>query len=177
MWNGALDYNSFVSMMQSTIDIGLRRAWREGMRVVGLDWEDRTMEEEISLSQMIIEQWGYVPGLADWLEKNNKAEGKLFRDTLYREEMWVNAYQQAYNRALQMAQSDPKLEWVLGATEKSCRDCQKYSGKVKRASYWQKVGASPQSPSLECKGINCDCRLIPTDKALSRGYLTPPSGV
>lgn len=175
MWNGALDYNSFVSMLQDTIDIGLRRAWREGMMAVGLNWEDRTMEEEIALSNMIIEQWGYVPGLADWLSDNNKESGKLFRDTLYREQMWVNAYQQAYNLALQMAQNDPKLEWILGDTE-HCRTCSKYSGKVKRASYWQKIGASPQSPDLECKGVRCDCRLEISKKPLSRGYLTPPSG-
>jgi hypothetical protein len=176
MWSGALDYFSFVDMLQNVIDIGLRRAWRDGMLEVGLNWEDRTMEEEMALSNMIIEQWGYVPGLADWLEKNNKASGQLFRDTLYREEMWVNAYQQAYNRALQMAQSDPKLKWILGATEQHCKDCSKYDGKVKRSSYWQKIGASPQSPDLECKGINCDCRLEPTDEPLSRGYLTPPTG-
>ena len=177
MWRGAFDYGSFVPTMRETIEIGLRRAWREGMRVVGLTWGDRTMEEEIALWNLILDQWDYVPGLADWLNKNKKSEGKLLRDTHYRGEMWVNAYQQAYNLALQMAHNDPKLEWVLATGDiEHCSDCLKYSGKVKRASYWQKIGASPQSPALECKGLNCDCKLIPTDKPLSRGYLTPPTG-
>jgi len=176
LWNGALSEADFISMFEDTIDIGLRRAWREGMAQVGLDWEDRTMEEEMALSELIIEQWSHVPGVASWLSENSKAEGKLFRETKYREDMWVNAYQQAYNKALQMASNDPKMEWVLGATEQHCSDCSKYAGKVKRASYWQKIGAVPQSPSLSCKGIHCDCRLEPTSKPLSRGYLTPPKG-
>jgi hypothetical protein len=175
LWSGALSEADFIDMFEDTIDIGLRRAWREGMAQVGLDWEDRTMEEEMALSELIIEQWSHVPSVASWLSENSKAEGKLFRDTKHREDMWVNAYQQAYNKALQMAQNDPKLLWVLGNTE-HCSDCLKYAGKVKRASYWQKIGAVPQSPSLSCKGIHCDCELIPTDKPLSRGYLTPPKG-
>jgi len=68
-----------------------------------------------------------------------------------------------------------KKEFVAnGILVHNCHDCSKYAGKVKRASYWQKIGAHPQSPDLECKGIKCDCRLSVTTKPLSRGYLTPP---
>jgi len=176
LWSGAIDQSNFISVMENTIDIGLRRAWRDGMREVGLDWEDRTQEEDIALSEMIIEQWGHVPEVSGWIVERDKESGGLLRDLSYRESLWINAYQQAYNKALQMAQSDPKLEWIYGDTIKHCADCSKYSGKVKRASYWQKIGASPQSPTLSCKGYNCDCELRPTDKPLSRGYLTPPKG-
>jgi hypothetical protein len=176
LWSGALDKGGFIAMMEDAIDIGLRRAWREGMREVGLSWEDRSQEEEIALSKLVIEQWNHVPGVADWIEQRDKESGELLKDLSYRESLWINAYQESYNTALQMASNDPKLEWILGATEKSCGDCLKYAGKVKRASYWQKIGAVPQSPALACKGINCDCELRPTNKPLSRGYLTPPKG-
>lgn len=176
LWGGAIDKQGFITMLEDVIDIGLRRAWREGMAAVGLSWEDRSQEEEATLSQLIIEQWGYVPEVADWIEANNKESGFLLKDLSYRESLWVNAYQKAYNQALQMASNDPKVEWVLGATENNCSSCSKYAGKVKRASYWQKIGAVPQSKNLSCKGYNCDCELVPTDKALSRGYLTPPGG-
>ena len=70
-----------------------------------------------------------------------------------------------------------KPEFVAnGILVHNCPDCSKYNGKVKRASYWQKIGAHPQSPDLACKGFNCDCKLEPTNEPLSRGYLTPPSG-
>lgn len=176
LWSGALDNQGFIEMIGDIIDIGLHRAWREGMAQVGLSWEDRTMEEEIALSEIIAEQWNHVAGLSEWLTNNSKYQGQLFKDTKYREGMWVNAYQQAYNKALQMAQNDPKMIWILGKVEKHCPDCLKYAGKVKRSSYWHRIGAVPQSPALSCKGINCDCRFEITTEPLSRGYLTPPKG-
>jgi len=177
LWSGAINKPDFITMMESIIDTSLRRAWREGMSEAGLNWEDRSQEEELALSQMIVEQWGYVPGVADYILENSKEAGGLLRNLSYRESLWGNRYQEAYNKALQMARNDPKMEWILGLTESHCQDCLKYSGKVKRASYWRKIQAAPQSPLLECKGINCDCHFEVTDKPLSRGYLTPPSGV
>jgi hypothetical protein len=176
LWSGQLDNSGFVNSMQILMETGLRRAWRDGMSEVGLSWDDITTEEQIALNEIIAEQIEYIDNLADFVSKNKKESGGLLRSTDYRTELWANAYQQSYNKALQMANNDPKMEWILGATEKSCGDCLKYAGKVKRASYWHKIGAVPQSPALACKGINCDCELRPTNKPLSRGYLTPPKG-
>lgn len=175
LWGGQLDRDSFINMMYDIIDIGLHKAWRDAMQEFGLAYSERTMDEEIALGEIIGEQWSHISGFADWIESNNKESGHLLRNTEYRQEMWANAYKKAYNKALQMAQSDPKLKWILGSGE-HCSDCLKYSEKVKRASYWRQIGAAPQSSALACKGINCDCRLEITDEPLSRGYLTPPSG-
>lgn len=174
MWSGAVEYDEFLYMMSDIIEIGMSRAWRQGMEEVGLSWEERTVEEEAALSDLIADQYSHVPNYADWLMSHNKASGTLLRDTTYRQQLWANAYQKAYNKALQMAINDPKLIWVLGDTKESCRDCLKYSNKIKRASYWRKIHAEPQSDLLECKGINCDCHFEQTDDKLSRGYLTPP---
>ena len=176
LWAGSLDEMSFIDGMNELIDFGLTKAWRNGMQDAGLNWDDRTPEEQIALAETIFEQMQYVPGFANYIATNNKASGHLLRETDYRSELWANAFQAAYNKAIQMASNDPKNEWILGPAESHCRDCLKYAGKVKRASYWQKIGAVPQSPELACKGINCKCRFEITDKPLSRGYLTPPKG-
>ena len=177
LWAGHMESGSFYNGMEDLLEFGLRKAWREGMAQVGMTWDDRTPEEQVALAEIVFEQLQHVSGLADYIIAHNKASGNLLRDTDYRSEMWANAYQQAYNKALQMASNDPKLMWILGKTILHCVDCLKYSGKVKRASYWQKINAAPQSPLLACKGINCKCRLeIVTNEPLSRGYLTPPSG-
>lgn len=73
-----------------------------------------------------------------------------------------------------LAVSDKEEFVANGILVHNCNTCKRYNGKVKRASYWEKIGARPQSPDLECKGINCDCKLEPTTEKLSRGYLTPP---
>jgi len=176
LWCGALDREGFITMMRDIIDISMRRGWRAGMQEAGLQWEDRTQDEENTLSAMVLAEWQHVPGVADWILERDKNAGGLLRDLAYRESLWANGYQQAYHKALQMARNDPKMKWILGATEQHCHDCLKYAGKVKRASYWRQIGAYPQAPTLECKGIACDCRFEITDDPLSRGYLTPPSG-
>ncbi len=176
LWSGQLDSPGFVNSMQILMETGLRRAWRDGMSEAGLAWEDITTAEQVELNNIIAEQIEHIDNLADFVSERDKESGSLLRATDYRTELWANAYQQSYNKAIQMASNDPKEEWILGSTEKSCVDCLKYAGKVKRASYWRKIGAVPQSKDLACKGYNCDCELSITTKPLSRGYLTPPGG-
>lgn len=59
--------------------------------------------------------------------------------------------------------TEPLLIWRLGATERHCRDCAAFDGKVLTQSEWARLPA-PQSPDLECGGWNCDCSLLPTDQ-------------
>lgn len=176
LWSGQLDEAGFAESMDILVDTGLSRAWRDGMREVGLSWDEMTIEEQTALSEIITEQVSHITGLAEYVGRKNKESGYLLRETDYRAELWANAYQKAYNKALQMAQNDPKTVWRIGEVEKHCQDCLKYDGKVKRSSYWKKIGAVPQSQNLECKGYNCDCRFEVSSEPLSKGYLTPPKG-
>ncbi len=77
---------------------------------------------------------------------------------------WGNAIIAVENAGVTNRRDDPPLTWRLGATEQHCRDCLTYDGQTRRASEWRSlalVGIQPQSPSLECGGWNCDCRLEP----------------
>ena len=174
LWSGKIAYNEFVDMMESTVDGGLHTAWKEAMESLGIPFSERTMDEEIELGKIILEQFGYIDGFGEYILANNKASGSKLGDLSHRLDMWANRYNEVYNRALAMAGQNMPLEWVMGATE-HCATCQSLSGKVKRASFWEKfraeTGIYPQSSELQCKGFNCACSLLPTNKPLTRGRL------
>ena len=175
LWRGDINESEFASAMITLVEVGMRNAWLEGMAEAGIMEGEMNQDEIIALAQLISFQWNYIDGYANYIVENSRANGIKLNTLEPRMQMWINRYNESKNQALQMAKTDPKLEWVLGLTE-HCADCKKYNGKVKRASYWKKIGARPQLPTLACKGINCECQLVPTDKPLSKGYLTPPSG-
>ena len=175
LWRGDINESEFASAMITLVEVGMRNAWLEGMAEAGIMEGEMSQDEIIALAQLISFQWNYIDGYANYIVENSRANGIKLNTLEPRMQMWINRYNEAKNQALQMAETDPKLEWVLGPTE-HCQDCKKYSGKVKRASYWEKIQARPQSPTLACKGINCQCELVSTDKPLSKGHLTPPSG-
>ena len=152
---------------------GMKSAWLEGMAEVGISESEMNPDELVAMSQLISGQWNHIEGFAAYIVENSKANKIQFSTLDSRIQMWVNRYNEAKNQAMQMASNDPKLEWVLGEGE-HCKTCVRYNGKVKRASYWEKINARPQSSALACKGINCKCELVPTEKPLSKGYLTPP---
>lgn len=173
-WSGSINENEFWMGMLTLLEVGLKAAWIEGMESVGIPESEMSAEERIAMMTLVSNQWQYIQGFADFIRLNSKANGGKLGALQPRIRMWVNRYNEAKNQALQLAQNDPPLKWILGNTEENCKSCLRYNGKVKRASYWEKIGARPQSPDLECKGINCDCKLEPTTEKLSRGYLTPP---
>ena len=103
--------------------------------------------------------------------KENK--GKL-TPLLQRAQLWVNRYNDVKSEAQILACKDQKLRWDLGLTEKHCRTCYALNGKVKRASFWKKLGVRPQNAPnylLECEGWKCDCGMVVTDEPLSRGAM------
>lgn len=63
----------------------------------------------------------------------------------------------------QIVEVYPSYRWDLGNTEKHCSDCLFAAGKVLASDEWDglaAIGIAPQSPSLECRGFRCDCRLV-----------------
>jgi len=173
LWQGSIDENAFISEMIVLVQQGMKSAWLEGMAEVGISESEMNPDELVAMSQLISGQWNHIEGFAAYIVENSKANKIQFSTLDSRIQMWVNRYNEAKNQAMQMASNDPKLEWVLGEGE-HCKTCVRYNGKVKRASYWEKINARPQSSALACKGINCKCELVPTEKPLSKGYLTPP---
>lgn len=171
LWQGVLTRADFQQSMTNTIGRWLTIAWREGMTDAGVDPDNMSAAEDLALARLITGEDGFVSKFGDDIQAGNKASGGKLQPFLDRAATWAKAYGRAKELARMMANADQKLEWVIGKTEKHCRDCLRLNGKVKRASTWLDYGVRPQSRELECHGYNCDCSLKPTKKPISKGAL------
>lgn len=91
---------------------------------------------------------------------------------LIRAGLWANAYNTAYENATSIitAENGGNEEWVLGATEAHCPECQALNGIVARAKEWDALNVRPKNApndKLTCGGWQCDCERSPTDKRRS----------
>lgn len=171
LWNGEIDIFTFVDSVRDALMRAFEQAWTEGARAEGIEPSERSPDEQRRLDEMIFEQSGYIPGLADYVNSKLKADGFLLRDAQARIPMWINRYREVKTEAGLMAAADVKKLWVLGPTKVHCSSCLKMAGKVKRASQWLAAGVQPRSRSLACGGFRCLCELVTTDLPLSKGPL------
>lgn len=70
-----------------------------------------------------------------------------------------------YNEAVLRGSKNMMVEWVLGGTEKHCKDCAKLAGQKHRISWYIERDYIPRKngAAMECGGYNCDCSLIDKD--------------
>ena len=174
LWSGAIDYAQFWDAMAATIQRRLPQAWYEGAAEAGILPAELTPAERQTLQNAIVVEMSYITKLSDAIIAGNKATGGKLVPLTIRVEMWANRYEELRVRARAMAAADMKVQWILGVVEEHCRTCLRLAGKVKRNSYWLRVGVLPRVAGawyLECAGYRCDCTLTPTDQPLSRGPL------
>jgi hypothetical protein len=173
-WSGELDYFAFYESFGLSIEQGLTAAWYEGAAMCGILPEELTIDEMKQLRFRIAEQMNYLAPFAEAIEAGSKANKGKLTPLFNRAQLWINRYSDVKNEAKVSACKDQKLKWVLGLTEKHCRTCAALNNKVKRASFWKKLGVRPQNapnPKLECEGWLCDCDLVPTDEPVTRGVM------
>jgi len=173
LWAGEWTVGEFIGNATDTVERAIIDAWQEGAARAGVAEDELTQEEQDARMQFMWQQWSALPGLADFIQANSRAnEGKL-TTVQNRLELWYNQYNAAATQAQMMAKGDQKLLWRLGATEEHCPDCAKYAGRVYRASTWAKYDIRPQHQSLACHGFRCLCMLEPTDQPANKGR--PPA--
>lgn len=171
LWLGVIDYTDAFGQFFDLIHGFYDKAWREGAAEVGIKGDELTEGELYALEQMKLTDLGYLDPFLTFVEEHSKANGGLLKTVNDRLELWVHRYEAVRIEGKLLAGEDQKFEWQIGATKESCSSCLKLQGKVKRASYWRDSGIRPQHRDLECKGYNCDCRLVLTDKPQSKGRL------
>jgi hypothetical protein len=174
LWTGVFDYDQFFDLMMTTIRRGLTAAWHDGASQAGVQPSELTPEERLAMERAIFEEIGHIGGLASEIEANSKANGGKLSPLMGRAEMWSNRYSDVVSKALMMARGDPKLQWVWTPEKEHCSTCTALNGKVKRQSYWNKVGVKPRdppNPNLECKGWRCGCSFSVTTDRCSPGPL------
>ena len=179
LWSGVLDEMQFWTAMDTAIRNGLQVAYLAGAKECGtLGMDELSPEMRLELQSLMTNELGQVGGFASAITEGSKANGGKLGPLFARADLWVMRYTDVVSRGKVAACGDRKLEWVLHLvhfTADPCRTCAvKLNGKVKRASYWQKMGVYPQgppNPNLECGGWRCGCGFRVTDKPLSRGPL------
>jgi hypothetical protein len=169
LWRESVDQFEFMRIMAAEIQAGYRQAWRDGAEQCGIKFEELTQAELAELQSMINNDIGFLPGYSQYIVEHNKAEGFKLRSIQPRIQLWINGYDRVRARGHALACADQKEEWFLGATEKHCRSCFGFNGRVYRNSTWEKNGALPKSHKLECGGYYCDCETKPTDKRITPG--------
>lgn len=164
LWRGTENEFEFIDRVTYAIDEQYRRAWREGMRQVGLDPERVFLAEwENVLNNRIEQEYNHVLDLAEAIIRARE-DGKPV-DALYaRADLWVSRYEEVRNLAMITCGREQRLIWKLGIAE-HCNTCLALDGIVAFARDWEASGWRPQSPNLECRGYNCKCSLSPTDAA------------
>lgn len=169
LWNEDGTLIAFSLVMYALIEEQYTDAWASGMEMAGLSPSEMSDSERLALLETIRQAELHIDKLGvDIVRQKMNPSGNLDQFT-GRLNMWANGYLKAQNTALMYASSDPKLKWVEGDTKKKCLDCLYYDGKVLRASEWMRMQVYPQSPSLQCTGINCGCNFVPTDEPITIG--------
>ena len=174
LWAGTSDAEFALDLMNDTVRLGLTRAFVEGTALCGIAPTEWSPEEKDALRDAIYNEQSRIWPALMFAEENSKANGGKWGTTAARAAVWVNRYRDVANMAKVMACADKKLEWVLGPTKEKCSSCLKLAGKIKRASYWDRMGIRPQNPPnpvLECQGYNCLCDFRVTDLHMSPGPL------
>lgn len=169
LWEGRNNPYQFVGAMTQAIISQFPDAWATGAKMCGINADELTEEEQAALQEQIDANLSRLEDFAEYINENNRASGQPLGTSMSRASMWINSYDRVSEIAKSYACSNQKMVWVLGATEQHCRDCLKASGRVYRMSMWNKIGILPKSLNLACHGYRCDCKLVPTTQALTRG--------
>ena len=172
LWRGEGDIGEFIDSIDSAVRLGYERAWREGAATCNILPADRTTEEQATLDGFIMTAQLHYMGLASFLMDNSRANGGKWGSVLPRLAIWTNRYEEVKATAQQMSCKDQKLMWVYGDTE-HCVDCLRLNERVYRASIWEKYNLRPRQRELACRGYNCQCRFVVTDKPVTPGR--PPN--
>jgi hypothetical protein len=170
-----IDVGEFNAQMLATIDRGLTRAWGEGMAECGLKLDEMTPEERQRLNEELIPRLQRVDPLADFIIRSRGRGVALSAAVSERLRLWANDYRGVRQIGAAMACGNRKKLWQRGPTKEPCKSCLGFANRVYRYSTWLKYGALPQQRALCCHGYRCMCRLVDTDRPITRGAF--PAGL
>jgi len=173
-WSGKITQTVFVLKMFRFVRKGFEGAFELGMKSIGILPDEILIADRLQFQNWLTDELLYVMPLSNYILNNQQKNFGKWSLIKNRMKLWGKRYLDILNKSRTLGGFDIKLQWNLGATEKSCKSCLKLNGKVKRASYWAENNIYPQNPpndKLECGGWNCDCELLPTDKKLTSGRM------
>ena len=170
LWMRVFTLDQFLDAFGAAIDRGLTQAWIDGAGECGIKFDELSGQEMATLKQNILMQRLYMGRFGETiLAAPSKAEKGKLAPHVARLETWVNRWNEVRHIAASMACGDKKKVFRLGPTEKHCRSCSIFNGRVYRYSTWLQYNALPGSRALSCKGYRCLCTLDDTDERITPG--------
>jgi hypothetical protein len=166
---GDISQNDFQRTVEIVIAVAILLAF---LRASGKDEDELSAEERALIDDNVRIGQEAAGNLADDIvagrytatEEKPKPPSLLERAALWAAAIiGIQAIGQMYQT------NDPFLVWRVGPTE-HCADCLRLNGQIHRGSEWLASGWSPQSPSLQCHGYHCQCRLEPADGPSRGGF-------
>lgn len=167
-----LSQDAFIRGMRDVVYAGLLTVFKSAAGVP--DGEKLTSEEMDKFNNALIKELERVDnyardlyaGLGKGARFNRVKESlqQLSGNLGGRLTAWANAARLVFNQGAiwGRGESETKMKWGFGATEKHCTDCLFYNGQTKTRQEWQELAGVliyPQSRALACKGYNCDCSI------------------
>lgn len=147
----------FGTLMRSVIRKYGIRAYRDGLMDGGVEDGAMDTEDYQEAESLIAQQSVYVTDFANTLYDKGISDAQAYG----KPEMWFNkSLMPLYQAGLASADRNGLYEWVLGKTEQHCKTCLALNGQRHRMKEYTKRNLVPQASILECKGFNCDCRLV-----------------
>ena len=165
-YSNDMDVSTFLDKFIALVEDQARRAWNEGMRNVGLDPKNITIDQRAYLQNIITEEFNHVLDFASAIEQARN-EGKPVDPFKARVDLWANRYPNIVNEAQTYCKPHDLYRWDYGDTVQHCSSCAMLNGIVATGGEWRASGVMPQNPPnsrLECGGWKCRCRLTPTEE-------------
>lgn len=165
----SIDRTRWATLVRNFIRRYGTMAFRDGLSDGGVDPDELSDDDLQRINELIREQSQYVSALGEDIYK-----AITDAQAVQKPAMWFNrSIKPFYEAGKLSANANGLYEWVIGATEESCRTCLTADGQRHRLKHWHRSGILPQSnghKELECKGYNCKCNLVPV-QGKARGRL------
>ena len=117
-YSNDMDVSTFLDKFISLVEDQARRAWNEGMRNVGLDPKNITIDQRAYLQNIITEEFNHVLDFASAIEQARN-EGKPVDPFKARVDLWANRYPNIVNEAQTAAavlgHNFPQSQWYKDA--------------------------------------------------------------
>lgn len=158
--NPILDRRGFGITMRSLLKRYGLQAYKDGLANGGVYVDTLDPEDNAKYLNTFAAQSAFISGLADavYVQKSITPANAAARA-----QMWGKSLQEFLDAGTFSAASNAMFEWVLGVAE-HCRTCLRLNGQVHRYKSWHSKGLMPRSSKLECRGYNCKCTLVQTNK-------------
>jgi hypothetical protein len=162
--DGHVDRREWASRTRTLLRKYGEKAYRDGLADGGVTYgEDEPLDpdDRSTLGGLLATQSQYVTELGRVLFRTESgvSEGQA----AVKPGLWFNkSVLPLYQAGRLSADKNGMYLFVLGDTEKHCKDCLRLSGQIHRHKDWGRRNLIPPTEATECKGYLCDCRLVKT---------------